>query len=45
LSYNLHDKFCEMEVDEAEEEAVRSGRSIEEQISSWEKIAGVPCCL
>ncbi|CAN6281926.1 unnamed protein product [Urochloa humidicola] len=41
FSYNLHDKFCEMEVDEAaEDEAVRNGRSIEEQISSWEKIAG-----
>ncbi|CAL4935237.1 unnamed protein product [Urochloa decumbens] len=43
FSYNLHDKFCEMEVDEAaEDEAARtgSGRSIEEQISSWEKIAG-----
>ncbi|CAN6287260.1 unnamed protein product [Urochloa humidicola] len=40
FSYNLHDKFCEMEVDEAEDEAVRTGRSIDEQISSWEKIAG-----
>ncbi|CAN6309865.1 unnamed protein product [Urochloa humidicola] len=41
FSYNLHDKFCEMEVDEAaEDEAVRNGRSVEEQISSWEKIAG-----
>ncbi|CAN6298287.1 unnamed protein product [Urochloa humidicola] len=41
FSYNLHDKFCEMEVDEAAaDEAVRTGRSIEEQISSWEKIAG-----
>ena len=41
FSYNLHDKFCEMEVDdEAEEETVRNRRSIEEQISSWEKIAG-----
>ncbi|CAL4918349.1 unnamed protein product [Urochloa decumbens] len=43
FSYNLHDKFCEMEVDEAaEDEAAKtgSGRSIEEQISSWEKIAG-----
>jgi hypothetical protein len=30
-----------MEVDEAEEEeTVRTGRSIEEQVSSWEKIAG-----
>ncbi|KAF8681792.1 hypothetical protein HU200_045230 [Digitaria exilis] len=40
FSYNLHDKFCEMEVDEAEDETGRSGRSIEEQITSWEKIAG-----
>jgi hypothetical protein len=43
FSYNLHDKLSEMEVDEeAEEETVRNGgsRSIEEQISSWEKIAG-----
>lgn len=40
FSYNLHDKFCEMEVDETEDEAVRNGRSIEEQISLWEKIAG-----
>ncbi|PWZ22448.1 hypothetical protein Zm00014a_032771 [Zea mays] len=41
FSYDLQDKFCEMEVDETEEEpAVRTGRSIEEQVSSWEKIAG-----
>lgn len=42
FSYNLHDKFCEMEEDDEaeEEETVRNGRSIEEQISSWEKIAG-----
>ncbi|KAJ1294198.1 hypothetical protein BS78_01G127500 [Paspalum vaginatum] len=41
FTYNLHDKLSEMEVDEEEEEpVVRSGRSIEEQISSWEKIAG-----
>jgi len=29
-----------MEVDEPDEETDRAGRSIEEQISSWEKIAG-----
>lgn len=29
-----------MEVDETEEETVRNGISMEEQISSWEKIAG-----
>ncbi|RLN39627.1 uncharacterized protein C2845_PM01G32680 [Panicum miliaceum] len=40
FSSNLHDKFCEMEVDEPDEETARAGRSIEEQISSWEKIAG-----
>jgi hypothetical protein len=41
FSYDLQDKFCEMEVDEAEEEeTVRTGRSIEEQVSLWEKIAG-----
>uniref|UniRef100_A0A0A9CEZ1 DUF4378 domain-containing protein n=1 Tax=Arundo donax TaxID=35708 RepID=A0A0A9CEZ1_ARUDO len=41
FTYNLHDKFCEMEVDESEEEmVVRNEKSIEEQISSWEKIAG-----
>ncbi|XP_062213317.1 uncharacterized protein LOC133914199 [Phragmites australis] len=40
FTYNLHDKFCEMEVDESDEEMVRNGKSIEEQISSWEKIAG-----
>ncbi|WVZ60095.1 hypothetical protein U9M48_010158 [Paspalum notatum var. saurae] len=41
FTYNLEDKLCEMEVDEEEEElVVRGGRSIEEQISSWEKIAG-----
>ncbi|RLN19662.1 uncharacterized protein C2845_PM02G02770 [Panicum miliaceum] len=40
FSCNLHDKFCEMEVDDPEEETVRAGRSIEQQISSWEKIAG-----
>ncbi|TVU45726.1 hypothetical protein EJB05_05224, partial [Eragrostis curvula] len=41
FTYNLNDKFCEMDVDESEEDTVsRNGRSIEEQISSWEKIAG-----
>lgn len=44
FTYSLHqDKssFSEMEVDEGEEETARNGRSsIEEQISSWEKIAG-----
>ncbi|PUZ37614.1 hypothetical protein GQ55_9G133500 [Panicum hallii var. hallii] len=40
FSCNLHDKFCEMEVDDPEEETVRASRSIEQQISSWEKIAG-----
>ncbi|PWZ52713.1 hypothetical protein Zm00014a_018534 [Zea mays] len=39
-SHSLHDKFREMEVDEGEEETARTGRSVEEQISSWEKIAG-----
>ncbi|XP_062209385.1 uncharacterized protein LOC133911194 [Phragmites australis] len=40
FTYNLHDKFCEMEVDESDEEMVRNSKSVEEQISSWEKIAG-----
>jgi hypothetical protein len=38
--HSLQDKFREMEVDEGEEETARTGRSVEEQISSWEKIAG-----
>ncbi|GJN23759.1 hypothetical protein PR202_gb11437 [Eleusine coracana subsp. coracana] len=44
FSYNLTDKFCEMDVDEsADDETVsrnNGGKSLEEQISSWEKIAG-----
>ncbi|KAF0909969.1 hypothetical protein E2562_001222 [Oryza meyeriana var. granulata] len=39
FTYNVHGKICPMEVEEDEEETVRAGKSIEEQISSWEKIA------
>ncbi|KAK3149730.1 hypothetical protein QOZ80_3AG0221810 [Eleusine coracana subsp. coracana] len=43
FSYNLTDKFCEMDVDESDDETVsrtNTGKSLQEQISSWEKIAG-----
>ncbi|KAL6637149.1 hypothetical protein ACP70R_024721 [Stipagrostis hirtigluma subsp. patula] len=40
FTYNLHDKACAMDTDEADEEVVSHSKSIEEQISSWEKIAG-----
>uniref|UniRef100_A0A0D9VXC4 DUF4378 domain-containing protein n=1 Tax=Leersia perrieri TaxID=77586 RepID=A0A0D9VXC4_9ORYZ len=39
FTYNVHGKICPMEVEEDDEEMSRTGKSIEEQISSWEKIA------
>uniref|UniRef100_J3LRJ2 Uncharacterized protein n=2 Tax=Oryza brachyantha TaxID=4533 RepID=J3LRJ2_ORYBR len=39
FTYDVHGKICAMEVEEDEEEMARAGKSIEEQISSWEKIA------
>ncbi|KAL6894491.1 hypothetical protein ACP4OV_008589 [Aristida adscensionis] len=43
FTYSLHDKACAMDTDDGDgddDAVVRNGRSIEEQISSWEKIAG-----
>uniref|UniRef100_A0A0E0KHD0 DUF4378 domain-containing protein n=1 Tax=Oryza punctata TaxID=4537 RepID=A0A0E0KHD0_ORYPU len=40
FTYNIHGKIIPMEVeDDDEEEMARAGKSIEEQISSWERIA------
>lgn len=42
FTYTLTDKFCAMDVDDEDEDMATGGRgkSIEEQISSWERIAG-----